>query len=181
MDSRLVNFLLQLCCFYRFVLSHFLCRSSLLSFGRLQKEVGRTEREAGQRQMNRRKEVKPTQRSRLDKTLGEERSREKDSGKSESDSGLSRVTKSRREQWSEEAECGDILGSVDGEEMSKNRTKDRDAKEEAEEAPSGAGRAATVDVASLMQMWMEESRRRDEDNRRKEENLDVGKMRGRRS
>ena len=110
-DSRLVNFLLQLYCFYRFVLSHFLCRSSLLSFGRLQKKVGRTAREAGQRQMCKR------------------------------------------------------------EEMSKNRTKDRDAKEEAEETPSGAGRAATVDVASLMQMWMEESRRRDVDNRHKEEEL----------
>ena len=45
--------------------------------------------------MNRRKEVKSAQRSRVDKPLGGDRSRDKDSGQGDSDSGVFRLGRSQ--------------------------------------------------------------------------------------
>ena len=168
----IVNFLLHLCCVLPFCVVTFPVQVVSSFVWETAGGVDRTARETGQALMNRRKEVKPTQRSRLDRTLAKDRSQ--DSGRGDSDSGLSTISKSRREHWSEEAECGDILGSTDGVEMSKNRNKDRgetreDTEGVSQHAPTGAVSSVGVDVASLMQMWMEENRRRDDENRRREE------------
>ena len=56
-----------------------------------------TVREAGQSRMNRRKEVKSAQRVRVDKPLGGDRSRDKDSDQGDSDSGVFRLGRSRWE------------------------------------------------------------------------------------
>ena len=134
--------------------------------------VDRTARETGQALMSRnnKKEAKATQRSRLDITGIEERNQ--DSGRGESDSGLSTSPSSRREHWSEEAVGGDTVGSAGGTEMSCNRNKDKPEEVgEVEQVPLSATSkpGGGGDMVAFMQMWMEESKRRDDDNRRREE------------
>ena len=125
--------------------------------------------------MNRRKEVKSAQRSRVYKPLGGDRSHDKDSGQGDSDSGVFRLGRSRREQWSEEAVCEEPLVNSDALEMSKNKGKEKnegrdDAEHTSQQVPLLASKpGGGVDMVSLMQLWMEEGRRRDEENRRREE------------
>ena len=124
--------------------------------------------------MNRKRDGKATQKG-VDRQLGGDRTRDKDSGQADGESGVDRVSKSCRERLSEEAMCNEPLESQEVEEMSRNRNKDktegRDDVGEVEQTPlMAAGRPGWGgDMMIFMQMWMEESRRRDEESRRKHE------------
>ena len=116
--------------------------------------------------MNKRKEAKTTQK------LGGTRTRDKDSGQGDCDSGVHSISDYRRERWSEEAVFGESLGSVELPDMSRSRNKDKsDEVGEVEQVPLSAisKPGGGGEMMTFMQMWREESKRRDDESRRREE------------
>ena len=124
--------------------------------------------------MNRKRDGKATQRG-VDRQLGGDRTRDKDSGQGDSESGVDRVSNSCRERWSEEAVYNKPLVSQEFGEMRRNKNKDKaEGKEDVGEVDQvplmETGRpGARGDMMAFMQIWMEESRRRDKASRRKED------------
>ena len=117
--------------------------------------------------MNRKRETKATQKEKVGRQLGRVGSCNTDSGRGESDSTLGSVARVQRERWSEEVVHNESVVNDCLTEMSRNKNKERDEdREDAEDTaqqPPGAMAAGggSGDMMAWMQMWMQESKRKE--------------------
>ena len=129
--------------------------------------------------MNRKRETKATQKEKVGRQLGRVGSRNTDSGRGESDSTLGSVARGQRERWLEEAVHNEPVVNDCLTEMSRNKNKERhedreDAEDTAQQPPGAkAASGGAGDMMAWMQMWMQESKRKEdewrEETQRKEE------------